>query len=191
MIVADDVMVRPYSVLSESRLGPEAQVGPFSHLRPGSQLQRGAHVGNFVEMKNSVLGERVKAMHLTYLGDARVGAESNVGAGTITCNYDGTHKYPTTLGRRVFVGSDTALVAPVRVGDGAYIAAGSVITENVPSDALALARGRQVNKPGWAAARRRELAAAKKASSGKRPKRSAKHTPKRRSVPRPKRKARR
>ena len=111
-------------------------------------------------------------MHLTYLGDARIGSETNVGAGTITCNYDGVNKNPTTIGRRVFIGSDTALVAPVRVGDGAYIGAGSTITENIPADALAIARGRQVNKPGWAAARRREMAAAKRTSNRK-PKRKA------------------
>lgn len=165
--VADDATVMPYSVISASHLGTRAQVGPFSHLRPGAQLLEGAHVGNFVEVKKSVLGEGVKAMHLSYLGDARIGSETNVGAGTITCNYDGEHKYPTTIGRRVFIGSDTALVAPVRVGDGAYIAAGSVVTENVPGDALAVARGRQVNKPGWAAGRRREMAREKKSSRRK------------------------
>src|SRR5690348_6348585 len=104
-------------------------------------------------------------MHLTYLGDARIGSETNIGAGTITCNYDGVNKNPTTIGRRVFVGSDSALVAPVRVGDGAYIGAGSVITEDVPAEALALARGRQINKTGWAAQRRRKIAAAKKTLS--------------------------
>src|SRR5690348_18034237 len=103
-------------------------------------------------------------MHLTYLGDARIGSETNVGAGTITCNYDGVNKNPTTIGKRVFIGSDTALVAPVRVGDGAYVGAGSVITKNVPPDALGLARGQQVNKLGWAARRRRQLAAAGKSS---------------------------
>jgi bifunctional UDP-N-acetylglucosamine pyrophosphorylase / glucosamine-1-phosphate N-acetyltransferase len=116
-------------------------------------------------------------MHLTYLGDARVGEGSNIGAGTITCNYDGVHKHPTTIGRRVFIGSDSALVAPVHIGDGAYVGAGSTVTDNVPADALALARGRQVNKPGWAAARRRELAAASKPakkSPRKRPRRSGK-----------------
>jgi len=108
------------------------------------------------------LGRRAKAMHLSYLGDAKIGDETNIGAGTITCNYDGVLKNPTTIGRGVFIGSDTALVAPVRVGDGAYVAAGSVISENVPADALAIARGRQTNKPGWARTRRRELAKAKK-----------------------------
>jgi bifunctional UDP-N-acetylglucosamine pyrophosphorylase/glucosamine-1-phosphate N-acetyltransferase len=159
MTVEDRVLIKPYSVMASSYLSADAQVGPFSHLRTDARLLEGARVGNFVEVKKSVLGERVKAMHLTYLGDARIGSETNVGAGTITCNYDGVKKNPTTIGRRVFIGSDTALVAPVKVGDGAYIAAGSTITDNIPPDALAIARGRQVNKHGWAAARRREKAA--------------------------------
>src|SRR5271154_6179868 len=121
-------------------------------------------------------------MHLTYLGDAKIGTKTNIGAGTITCNYDGFHKHPTTIGSRVFIGSDSALVAPVRVGDGAYVAAGSVITENVPADALALARGRQINKLGWAKARRRELAAAKKPTKSSKPR-----TAPRRSKPKPRR----
>jgi bifunctional UDP-N-acetylglucosamine pyrophosphorylase / glucosamine-1-phosphate N-acetyltransferase len=169
----DGVLVKPYSVISSSHLSAETQVGPFAHLRNAARLLKGARVGNFVEVKKSVLGERAKAMHLTYLGDARIGSETNVGAGTITCNYDGVSKNPTTIGRRVFVGSDTALVAPVKVGDGAYIAAGSTITNNIPSDALAIARGRQVNKPGWAAARRREMAAAAKRKPNRKPKRKA------------------
>ena len=120
------------------------------------------HIGKFVELKKSTVGEGTKAGHLTYLGDAKIGAKTNVGAGTITCNYDGFHKYPTTIGNRVFIGSDSALVAPVRIGDGAYVAAGSTITENVPAEALGIARGRQVTKAGWAAKKRRELAAAQK-----------------------------
>ena len=160
--LADGVTVKPYSIISESRLDAGAQAGPFSHCRPGVHLLQGARVGNFVEAKKSVLGKGTKAMHLSYLGDARIGERSNIGAGTITCNYDGVNKNPTTIGSRVFIGSDTALVAPVRVGDGAYVGAGSVITENVPADGLALARGRQVNKPGWATARRREMAASAK-----------------------------
>jgi bifunctional UDP-N-acetylglucosamine pyrophosphorylase / glucosamine-1-phosphate N-acetyltransferase len=169
--VEDGVLVKPYSVISSSYLSAETQVGPFAHLRDDARLLKGARVGNFVEVKKSVLGERAKAMHLTYLGDARIGSETNVGAGTITCNYDGVNKNPTTIGRRVFIGSDTALVAPVRVGDGAYIGAGSTITENIPADALAIARGRQVNKPGWAAARRRKMAAAAKRAPNRKPKR--------------------
>ena len=168
----DGVTIKPYCFINASQLAAGAQVGPFAHLRFAVRMMKGARVGNFVEVKKSVLGEGVKAMHLTYLGDAHVGSETNVGAGTITCNYDGVAKHPTTIGRRVFIGSDTALVAPVRVGDGAYIGAGSVITENVPAGALGLARGRQVNKPGWANARRRAMAAG--AKPGKRAKRTKK-----------------
>jgi bifunctional UDP-N-acetylglucosamine pyrophosphorylase/glucosamine-1-phosphate N-acetyltransferase len=160
--LADGVLVKPYSIINTSQLAADTQVGPFAHLREHVRLMPGSRLGNFVEAKKTTLGERVKAMHLTYLGDATIGSESNIGAGTITCNYDGVHKNPTTIGKRVFIGSDTALVAPVRVGDGAYVGAGSVITENVPADALALARGRQANKLGWAAKRRKEMAAAKK-----------------------------
>jgi bifunctional UDP-N-acetylglucosamine pyrophosphorylase/glucosamine-1-phosphate N-acetyltransferase len=127
-------------------------VGPFARLRPGTVLQRAVHVGNFVELKAALLGEGAKANHLTYLGDATVGAGSNIGAGTITCNYDGYAKHRTQIGERVFVGSNSALVAPVTVGDGALVAAGSVITGNVAPDALAVARGRQVDKAGGAAA---------------------------------------
>jgi bifunctional UDP-N-acetylglucosamine pyrophosphorylase / glucosamine-1-phosphate N-acetyltransferase len=160
----DDATVLAHSILDNSRLGAKASVGPFSRLRPGSDVRAGAHLGNFVEMKNSVIHEGSKAMHLTYLGDASVGRNSNIGAGTITCNYDGVAKYQTTIGNRVFIGSDTALVAPVRVGDGAYVAAGSTITHNVPAHALAIARGRQENKPGWAAKRQQAI---KKAKSDK------------------------
>jgi len=167
--VEDGVLVKPYSVINLSQLAAGTQVGPFAHLREHVRMMAGSRLGNFVEAKKTTLGERVKAMHLTYLGDAKIGMESNIGAGTITCNYDGVHKNPTTIGKRVFIGSDTALVAPVRVGDGAYVGAGSVITKNVPADALAVARGRQANKLGWAKARRSEMAAAKKkAPSAKR-----------------------
>jgi bifunctional UDP-N-acetylglucosamine pyrophosphorylase/glucosamine-1-phosphate N-acetyltransferase len=173
-VLEDNVLVKPHSIVVASHLSRGAQVGPFAHLRDGALLEENARVGNFVEVKKSVLGEGVKSMHLTYLGDARIGSGTNIGAGTITCNYDGVRKNPTTIGKRVFIGSDTALVAPVRVGDGAYIAAGSVITENVPADALGVARGRQVNKPGWAAARRRELTAAAKPAKS-RPRKKSKH----------------
>src|SRR5712692_1784454 len=156
----DAVIVEPHCVVVSSRLGNGAMIGPFARLRPQAELRAGARVGNFVEVKKTVLAEGAKAMHLSYLGDARIGAHTNIGAGTITCNYDGTRKHPTTIGKRVFIGSDTALVAPVRVGDGAYVAAGSTITDNVPPGALGIARGRQVNKPGWVAARRREAATA-------------------------------
>jgi len=179
--LGDEVTVEPHCVVAQSRLDDKVIIGPFARLRPDNHLKSGARIGNFVELKKSTIGEGTKAMHLTYLGDTKIGTKSNIGAGTITCNYDGFHKFPTSIGNKVFIGSDTALVAPVRVGDGAYVAAGSTITDNVPSDGLAIARGRQVNKPGWAAKKRRELAAAEQApkksrSSRKRtrPRRTAK-----------------
>jgi bifunctional UDP-N-acetylglucosamine pyrophosphorylase/glucosamine-1-phosphate N-acetyltransferase len=159
-VLEDGVTVRQHCVVYATKLGKGCVVGPFAHLRDGAELKPGARVGNYVEVKKSVLEEGVKAMHLSYLGDATIGRETNVGAGTITCNYDGVRKNRTTIGRRVFVGSDTALVAPVKVGDGAYIAAGSTITEDVPANALGIARGRQTVKPRWAAQRRAEMAAA-------------------------------
>jgi bifunctional UDP-N-acetylglucosamine pyrophosphorylase/glucosamine-1-phosphate N-acetyltransferase len=161
-ILGDDVTVEPHSVVAQSRLDDGVIIGPFARLRPGNHLKASARVGNFVELKKSTLGEGTKAMHLTYLGDAKIGAKTNIGAGTVTCNYDGFHKYPTTIGNKVFIGTNSALIAPLRVGDGAYVAAGSTITENVPSDALGIARGRQEIKPGWAAKKRRELAAEEK-----------------------------
>jgi bifunctional UDP-N-acetylglucosamine pyrophosphorylase / glucosamine-1-phosphate N-acetyltransferase len=176
-VLEESVLVKPYSLVTASHLSRGTQVGPFAHLRDGARLEDNARVGNFVEVKKSVLGQGAKSMHLTYLGDAHVGSGTNIGAGTITCNYDGVNKNPTTIGKRVFIGSDTALVAPVRVGDGAYVGAGSVITKNVPAEALGLARGQQVNKLGWAAARRRQMAASskpKKARTRKSPKRRGK-----------------
>lgn len=170
-ILGDGVTVEPHCVVAESRLDDGVIIGPFARLRPGNHLKAGARIGNFVELKKSVVGEGTKAMHLTYLGDARIGTKSNIGAGTITCNYDGFHKYPTTIGNRVFVGSDSTLVAPVRLADGAYIAAGSTITDNIPADSLGIGRGRQVNKPGWAARKRREIAAAERPAKPRRPKR--------------------
>jgi len=158
--LGDDVTVEPHCVVLESRLDDHVTIGPFARLRPGNHLKAGARVGNFVELKKSTVGEGSKAMHLSYLGDAKIGSKTNIGAGTITCNYDGFQKYPTTIGNKVFVGSDSTLVAPIRIGDGGYIAAGSTITENVPADGLGIGRGRQVNKPGWASKKRRELAAA-------------------------------
>jgi bifunctional UDP-N-acetylglucosamine pyrophosphorylase / glucosamine-1-phosphate N-acetyltransferase len=159
-ILADDVVVEAHSLVADSQLDDGVIVGPFARLRGGNHLKAGARVGNFVEVKKSTLGEGTKAMHLTYLGDAKIGSKTNIGAGTVTCNYDGFHKHPTAIGNKVFIGSDSALVAPVRVGDGAFIAAGSTITENVPADGLGIARGRQMNKLGWAAKKRRELASA-------------------------------
>ncbi len=155
--VAAGAHVRAFSHLEGCTIGPNCIVGPHARLRPGAELGEAVHVGNFVEVKAARLGARAKANHLTYLGDAEIGADSNIGAGTITCNYDGYHKHRTTIGARAFIGSDTALVAPVSVGDGAIIAAGSVITEDVPVDALAVARGRQANKPGRAAQVRQKL----------------------------------
>ncbi len=175
-ILGDGVTVEPHCVVAESRLDDGVIIGPFARLRPNNHLKAGARIGNFVELKKSTIGEGTKAMHLSYLGDAKIGTKTNIGAGTITCNYDGFHKYPTSIGNKVFIGSDTALVAPVRVGDGAYIAAGSTITENVPSDGLGIARGRQVNKPGWAAKKRRELAAIEK------PKKTAKKSKRRKAT---------
>ena len=178
-ILGEGVTVEPHCVVAESRLDDGVIIGPFARLRPNNHLKAGARIGNFVELKKSTIGEGTKAMHLSYLGDAKVGTKSNIGAGTITCNYDGFHKYPTSIGNKVFIGSDTALVAPVRVGDGAYVGAGSTITDNVPSDGLAIARGRQVNKPGWAAKKRRELAAAEKPKKAAKKSKRRKRTKKR------------
>jgi bifunctional UDP-N-acetylglucosamine pyrophosphorylase/glucosamine-1-phosphate N-acetyltransferase len=150
--VGRGVEIRPFSHLEGCRIAPGAVIGPYARLRPGTEVGEGAHVGNFVELKATYLGAGAKANHLSYLGDAEIGAGSNIGAGTITCNYDGFNKHRTIIGAGTFIGSDTALVAPVRVGDGAMIAAGSVITEDVSPDALAIARGRQTEKPGFAAA---------------------------------------
>lgn len=148
--VASNVVIRAFSYIEGADIGAGSIVGPFARLRPGARLDNNVHIGNFVEVKASHLASGVKANHLSYIGDTSIGSGTNIGAGTITCNYDGTNKYRTTIGAHVFVGSDVALVAPVTVGDGAIIAAGSVITEDVEPDALALARGRQVMKPGRA-----------------------------------------
>ena len=147
------VLMLPGCVLTDSTVADGARIGPFSHLRPGSEIGEDAHVGNFVETKKARLGKGAKANHLTYLGDAEIGAKTNVGAGVITCNYDGVHKHITRIGEGVFVGSDSTLVAPVSVEDGAYIGAGSCITRDVPAGSLAVGRARQVNKEGWVAER--------------------------------------
>lgn len=152
--LADDVVIAPLTVVTASHFERGAQAGPFSRLRPGNHVAEGARIGNFVELKKTRLGAGAKANHLAYLGDAEIGAAANIGAGTITCNYDGAHKYPTRIGSRAFVGSNSTLVAPLEIGDGAYLAAGSVITDPVPADALAVGRARQVNKEGWAKKRR-------------------------------------
>lgn len=162
MRVDDDANILPHCVFESSRVGSGTNLGPFTRLRPGADLRANVHLGNFVEVKNSVVREGTKANHLTYIGDSSVGKRSNIGAGTITCNYDGVAKHKTVIGDNVFIGSDSALVAPVRIGSGAYVGAGSIITDNVPPDALAIARGRQVNKKGWAKAKRAEMARAKK-----------------------------
>jgi bifunctional UDP-N-acetylglucosamine pyrophosphorylase/glucosamine-1-phosphate N-acetyltransferase len=146
--VEDEVEIRPFSHLEGCIVRRGAVIGPFARLRPGTVVGPSAHVGNFVELKAAVLGEGAKANHLTYLGDAEIGARANIGAGTITCNYDGVNKHRTTIGEGAFIGSDTALVAPVTVGARAITAAGSVITDDVQDDAMAIARGRQVNKEG-------------------------------------------
>lgn len=153
-VIEAAAIVLDHCVVRESVVGAGASVGPFAHLRPASHVGPAARVGNFVELKKTTLGPGSKAPHLSYLGDSTIGARVNVGAGTITCNYDGTHKHPTLLEDDAFIGSHTTLVAPVRVGQGAYVAAGSTITSDVPADALGVARSRQVVKDGWAAARR-------------------------------------
>ncbi|MEH3148023.1 MAG: bifunctional UDP-N-acetylglucosamine diphosphorylase/glucosamine-1-phosphate N-acetyltransferase GlmU [Methylobacterium frigidaeris] len=154
VVVGDGCVIHAFSHLEQARLEVGAQVGPFARLRPGARLAAGAKVGNFVELKNAALGEGAKVSHLSYVGDAEVGAGANLGAGTITCNYDGVNKHRTVIGGGAFVGSNSSLVAPVTIGAGAYVGSGSVVTEDVPPDALALGRGRQVTKPGWASAQR-------------------------------------
>jgi bifunctional UDP-N-acetylglucosamine pyrophosphorylase/glucosamine-1-phosphate N-acetyltransferase len=159
--IADNVRIRSFSHLDGATIDSGSIVGPYARLRPGAVLERDVHVGNFVEVKATRLGVGVKASHLSYLGDSDVGAATNIGAGTITCNYDGVNKARTIIGAHAFIGSNTALVAPVTVGDGAYVATGSVITSDVPADALAIARARQVDKPGRAAQLRARLKAKK------------------------------
>lgn len=159
----DGAVVHAFCHLEGAVLRRGATIGPFARIRPGTVLGERAKVGNFCEIKNADIAAGAKVNHLSYIGDATVGADANIGAGTITCNYDGVRKYRTEIGAGAFVGSDSALVAPVRIGEGAYIGSGSVITEDVPDGALAIARGRQVNKPGWATAFRAKAGAARKA----------------------------
>jgi len=154
--VGDGVVINNFCVIRQSTIEAGAIVGPFAQLRPASHVAENAHVGNFVELKNTTLGRGSKANHLAYLGDATIGEKVNVGAGAITCNYDGVAKHPTVIEDGAFIGTDSQLIAPVRVGKNAYVAAGSSITEDVPEDALAIGRGKQVNKPGWAANRRKK-----------------------------------
>jgi len=148
--VEDNSVIRSFSHLEGAHVGKGAMVGPYARLRPGARLHEHVHVGNFVEIKEAVIEAGAKANHLSYIGDATVGAGANVGAGTITCNYDGVAKHRTEIGKNAFIGSNSALVAPLKIGDGAYVGSGSVITHDVPAAALALARGRQVVKDGWA-----------------------------------------
>jgi bifunctional UDP-N-acetylglucosamine pyrophosphorylase / glucosamine-1-phosphate N-acetyltransferase len=160
--VEDGATIRSFSHLDHAHVGKDALVGPYARLRPGARLGEGAHIGNFVEIKEAVIEAGAKANHLSYIGDATVGAGANVGAGTITCNYDGVAKHRTEIGKNAFIGSNSALVAPVKIGDGAYVGSGSVITHDVPADALALARGRQTVKEKWALRLRDRKAAEKK-----------------------------
>lgn len=152
--IGDRVCVRNHTVVTDSTVESGAFVGPFAHIRPGSEVGEDAHIGNFVELKKTTMGKGAKANHLAYLGDATIGVKTNVGAGTITCNYDGEKKHQTVIGNGVFVGSNSTLVAPVTIADGSYIAAGSAITTDVPEGALAIGRARQENKDGWVAKRK-------------------------------------
>ena len=165
VVIEDGATIRAFSHIEGAHVGQGATVGPFARLRPGAELGQGVHIGNFVEIKASDLAPGVKVNHLSYVGDSSVGANTNIGAATITCNYDGVSKHRTTIGANAFIGTNTLLVAPVSVGDGAYIGTGSTITEDVPADALALARARQVNKEGWAVRLRERLAALKASKS--------------------------
>ncbi|SEQ86647.1 bifunctional UDP-N-acetylglucosamine pyrophosphorylase / Glucosamine-1-phosphate N-acetyltransferase [Faunimonas pinastri] len=149
--VADNVVIRAFSHIEGAQVASGATVGPFARLRPGAEIGEGAHIGNFVEIKAATVETGAKVNHLTYIGDARVGAKSNIGAGTVTCNYDGVNKFRTDIGANAFIGSNSSLVAPIAIGDGAYVASGSVLTEDVEADALAFGRARQVAKPGRAA----------------------------------------
>ncbi len=153
--LADGVQVAPLTSIADSRIDAGARVGPFARLRNGNHVGAGAHIGNFVELKKTELGAYAKANHLAYLGDSEIGGKTNIGAGTITCNYDGQNKHRTQIGKEAFVGSNSTLVAPVEIGDGSYIGAGSVITDSVPPEALALGRARQVVKEGWAAKKKK------------------------------------
>ena len=153
--IADEVEIGAFTIVNTSRLARGVHCGPFARLRMENYIEERAHIGNFVELKKTHMGAGAKANHLAYLGDSNIGAEVNIGAGTITCNYDGFRKHPTSIGRRAFIGSNSTLVAPIEVGEGAYVAAGSVITDPVPSDSLALGRSRQVNKEEWAAKKRK------------------------------------
>src|SRR5581483_4127217 len=160
--IEDGAVIHSFSHLAGAHVGKNVSVGPYARLRPGTRLGEGARIGNFVEIKEAVVEAGAKANHLSYIGDAFVGADANVGAGTITCNYDGTDKHRTEIGKGAFIGSNSALVAPVKIGEGAYVGSGSVVTDDVPADALALGRGRQTVKEGWAKRLRDKASAGKK-----------------------------
>lgn len=166
VVVEAGAVIRSFSHLEAAHVGPGTTVGPFARLRPGAQLGSDVRIGNFVEVKAAEIGDGARINHLTYIGDAQVGAGANIGAGTITCNYDGQHKYRTEIGAGVFIGSNSALVAPVKIGDGAYVASGSVITSTVPADALAFGRARQINKEGAALRLRKAKPVGKKTPAG-------------------------
>lgn len=164
VVVEDEAVIHAFSHLEGTHVGKGASVGPFARLRPGTKLGAKSRVGNFVELKEAALGQGAKANHLSYIGDASVGAEANIGAGTIFCNYDGVAKHRSEVGKGAFIGSNSALVSPVKIGDGAYVATGSVITENVPADALVFGRARQVVKKNRAKSLRKKATVGKKAS---------------------------
>ena len=172
MTIGEGVRIRAFSHIEGATIAAGAEIGPYARLRPGAEIGEGAKVGNFVEVKKAKLGKGAKANHLSYLGDADIGAGANIGAGTITCNYDGFFKYRTNIGEGAFIGSNTALVAPVTIGAGALVAAGSVIVRDVAADAVALARGEQVEKPGRAK-RFREVMAARRRRAEPRPQSSS------------------
>lgn len=165
--IGDNVTIKSFSLIAGSRIDAGASIGPFAHLRPETVVGEGVKIGNFVELKKTTIGARSKANHLAYLGDSTIGADVNVGAGTITCNYDGEHKHPTVIEDGAFIGSDSQLIAPVRVGKGAYVAAGSSITQDVPAGALGIARGKQAVIDGWVDRRKAQPAAEKAATTSK------------------------
>ena len=155
--IGDGVQVGPFSIVNDSEVENGATVGPYARLRLGNHVGEGAAIGNFVELKKTRIGAGAKAMHLAYLGDSKIGSDVNIGAGTITCNFDGIKKHQTTIGSGAFVGSNSTLVAPLEIGDGSYVGAASVITQDVPEDSLALGRARQTVKTGWAKQRRQRM----------------------------------
>jgi bifunctional UDP-N-acetylglucosamine pyrophosphorylase/glucosamine-1-phosphate N-acetyltransferase len=164
--IADGAVIHSFSHLVQASIGRNASVGPYARLRPGTSLGEGARIGNFVEAKAAVLEAGVKVNHLTYVGDAHIGANANIGAGTITCNYDGFNKYRTEIGAGAFIGSNSSLVAPLKIGNGAYVGSGSVVTKNVPDDALAVGRGLQTVREDWAKRFREMKALARKPKTG-------------------------